>query len=673
MIMRQKSVAFLIGLAVVILASAALVIAQDPPSQEQQQKEQAALEEKALSLLDQVIAEGQTLRLPENRIRVQFNAGDLLWKRDEGRARALFAEAAAAIAEMIQGIDSNDRQYFNLIQTPNQLRRDLLAVVARHDPQLAYSFLQATRLPPPPPNAPNFRGEDAELNLEMNLMAQIAATDPALALQSAEEVLSKGQYPSALARLLAELQRKDPAAAKKLSETLLKRLRADTLLAHQEAGSLALNLLRPGPRPAETPSGAAKTNSAAVASAAGQVLTDAAFRELMEAVITASLSATPRAAGGQRGQALARGAQNAGRGGQNNARGAQNTGRGGLGVGQGQAIALNAQGTRSAPSAEDNARSLLMGLQPLLPQIDKYLPARAPVVRQKLGEVGALADARTAVSEFNALARQGSVEDILQAAPNAPQAMQGRLYQQAAIKALNEGSPELARQIANERLEPPQRNTVLQALERQRVAQTALAGKIEEARQAVMRLRTDEERINLLTQLAASAAQANNQELAAQLLEDARHLVRRRAENYQQLDAQLRVARAHAGIDPARGFELLDAGIEQLNEMLPAAALLSGFEVRIFKDGELPLQGGSQLNNMIARYTQELAALARGDFARAEATASRFHRAEPRILARLSIVRGVLGEPAAASVEMPAAFGRGGGPGNRPGRPPQNE
>jgi hypothetical protein len=209
----------------------------------------------------------------------------------------------------------------------------------------------------------------------------------------------------------------------------------------------------------------------------------------------------------------------------------------------------------------------------------------------------------------------------------------------------------------------------LQAVERQQAVQAAAAGNIEEAQQQLARLRSDEQRVNWLTQMATAAAQKKNEKLAAQLLEEARNLVSRRAENYQQLEARLRVVRAYAGIDPARGFELLESGIDQLNELLPAAAALSGFEVRIFKDGEFPLQGGSQLSNMITRYGQELTRLARSDFERAQTVADKFQRAEPRIQARLSIVRGVLGGQAQPEADN-AIFGRGFGPLNRGDRRP---
>ena len=54
-------------------------VAPQQTTTEEQAKAKAELEKKAYSLLEQVISDAQSLRLPENRVRVQITAGDLLW------------------------------------------------------------------------------------------------------------------------------------------------------------------------------------------------------------------------------------------------------------------------------------------------------------------------------------------------------------------------------------------------------------------------------------------------------------------------------------------------------------------------------------------------------------------------------------------------------------------
>src|SRR4051794_35945787 len=72
---------------------------QPSPSAEEVEKEKAEREKNAYRLLDQVIDEAQSLRLVENRVRIQINAADMLWDQNQGRSRSLFATAAEGIAE----------------------------------------------------------------------------------------------------------------------------------------------------------------------------------------------------------------------------------------------------------------------------------------------------------------------------------------------------------------------------------------------------------------------------------------------------------------------------------------------------------------------------------------------------------------------------------------------
>lgn len=80
------------------------------PQSVSNQKEEGKLklESKALALLEEVISETQTLKLPENRVRVQIASGDMLWARDEARARELFGGAGAAIAQMTGQADRGE-------------------------------------------------------------------------------------------------------------------------------------------------------------------------------------------------------------------------------------------------------------------------------------------------------------------------------------------------------------------------------------------------------------------------------------------------------------------------------------------------------------------------------------------------------------------------------------
>src|SRR5215470_15808118 len=126
----------------IILSGLISAIAQDPapqqPTDDDKAKEKAQLEKNAYRLLEQVIDEAQSLRLPENRVHIQINAADLIWDRNPGRARSLFSLASDGIVEMIKNAQTNpgnQRGFQN--QRWFGLRQELVFAAARHDAQLA--------------------------------------------------------------------------------------------------------------------------------------------------------------------------------------------------------------------------------------------------------------------------------------------------------------------------------------------------------------------------------------------------------------------------------------------------------------------------------------------------------------------------------------------------------
>jgi hypothetical protein len=220
-----------------------------------------------------------------------------------------------------------------------------------------------------------------------------------------------------------------------------------------------------------------------------------------------------------------------------------------------------------------------------------------------------LKNAHPGFDRLTYLTQDGASNNLLTAASTAPPAVRDRLYQQAAFKAIDEGNLDSARQIANDQLDSEMRAAVfgrIAALEQVRKDKTV---QLEELRQT---------------------------------LAGAYVLVAGRATNYEQLQNKLQVIRVLGASDPARTFELLQSGIDQLNELIAAAATLNGFEVEMFALNEMSLPGNSQLGAMVVQYGQELALLAKSDFRRAVAAAEQFQYPEASLFARLSIVEAAL-------------------------------
>jgi hypothetical protein len=622
----------------ILFASVAVAAAQDATSQtataqqspdpQQQQEEKAKLEKKAIALLEQVVTESQTMKLPENRIRVQISAGDMLWDKSAPRARGLLTDAGALLGQMMLEVDRTDR---NDVQTLNQLRQELVLTAGRHDAELGYQLLRSTQQQQTPANNAPGQGRrfnfDQGNNLEQNLLATIATTDPKFAYQKAVESLDKGEFPTALNSILTQLQTKDAELFKKLSDKTLGRLASDSLLASREATSVAVNLLLPGPRATNTSGAPATADANANARATSAILNESAYHDLMDNAITAALSVTSA------GQLV------------NNPRGG-----GGARVFRGPQAQQQQQTQPSDDQTrQNNARTILFSLQSMLPQIDQYVPERASSVRQKLTDLGINSNSMVSFgNQMRAAMQQGTSDSLETAAKTAPPQMQSRLYQQAAQKAVDEGNTDKALQIANDHLDESGRNSIMQAVDFKKLTTTASPEKLNEIKAKLAALPSDSDRVKYLADL-ATATEKDNPKLALKFLEDARNLVTKRATSYKDFEDQIKVADAYASIQPKSSFEIMDMGINQLNELLTAATVLNGFEVDMFKDGELSLRSDSDLVGMVARYGEELASLAKVDFDGARMTADKFQLPEPRMNARLSIVQSILGTQPMAS------------------------
>ncbi|MDQ3743417.1 MAG: hypothetical protein M3444_03445 [Acidobacteriota bacterium] len=592
----MKSVGFLLALFVASSAAAQLPkLEQDSKlpqlsqeSKDEKEKAQKELEKKALQLLDDTLQSAQALKLAENRAVIRAQAADLLWKRDEKRARALFRDAIADLVAARGEAAKNERATWMLAE----LRPRLLYMIAARDPQLALDLLRESRPASNDDSAQGSWASSQEQNLEQAIAAQAAENDPKLALKMAEEGLEKGVNFGVL-NVLERLRQKDPESAKKLAGELVEKLQGETLSRGQEASLVAVSLLRSvlmphspqqyffGPLP---PSGPAEKPKPLV-------LEDGDLRALAELVTGAALKDS------------------------------------------------NASG----------AYGLTMQLRPLLPDLEKLVPARVAQLRQRMAEMDkALDPLAKSWMQFNSVVGgDASADAILEAAAKAPPEMRQSYYSLAAMKLVQTGDTERARQVINDDLTGQEREQMLAQLDGAAISRAVEKGNLEDARAVISRIKSKERRAGALSELALAFAAKGDKKGAAQLLEEARALVSRQPDNEREVGALLEVARGYALVEPSKTFEMIDPLIDQANDMLAAAALLEKFGAGqgFFRKGEMILSPGmANLGGMYARYVKALAELARVDFDRTKTDAERFHHEEVRLMARLVISQSVLSD-----------------------------
>jgi hypothetical protein len=600
--------ASLFSLSVLARPGATPVGTQARRAQNQEEKKvDKELEQKALAMLDELIAEAPAFKLPENRVRILSVAADMLWQYDEKRARALIVEAMSSLGQLIhQPEDAPDVIPENFRWYLSQLRQETVQAIAAHDAQLAGEFLAATR----PDVKSSLYNPENEAQFELTLAQQSAHQDPKKALQIAKERLATAKNPNVVSGILYSLREKDAAAAQELADCIMAKLRTESPLSYESA-SFAINLISLAPPPSP-PQPEGDGGIGAAVNQPKSLITPAIARELIEKALAAL----------QTQLATAR--------------------------------------QQTDQSQRYNAVNLMNQLKSWTAYIEKYAPSSVAALKRIAPQVDQIKDVnQRRWDDLNALAEKGSPEALLEAVSRADPGMKGQYYQRAAQMIRDKGDDERARQIINDNItDPNQRRQALREMDQQKVWKAIGEGKFDEARGMLPGLRGLQERVNALTQMASAALNAEKKELAAQLLDEAWGMVDGPAESSQQFNAQLQIAIANVKLRPARSFEIIAATVEQYNELFAASATIESFDQHgTFREKEMILRnGGGRASSYLYQYGQSLAELARTDLAHVQAVVNQFSRPEVRTSIRMLVLQQIL-----RGQQPPSGFGEGRG------------
>ena len=290
MIRRSKSAVVCVVIAIMLVTSTSRAQTATTDQKKKETEQRLELEKKTLALLNEIASAAYGLKLPENRIFILTNAADLLWASDEKRARNLYWDALNSITSLNMAVPKNsdtvspaERQkigqaYYLVLR----LRQKLLRQVARRDSQLALEMMRASRQVPPrqPGSAESSFGDDRRL--EQQLASEIAAHDPAQALQLARQGLAKGLTFEVL-NLLHQLIQSDSEKASQLGGDIITKLQTTNVATDQRASLITVQLLEYSRVP-ET------SNQPSAWRAKPLVLTDDQRRQLVEIMVNAALS-----------------------------------------------------------------------------------------------------------------------------------------------------------------------------------------------------------------------------------------------------------------------------------------------------------------------------------------------------------------------------------------------
>lgn len=201
-----------------------------------------ATEKKAYDLLESLAEQAPRFRSTTNRIRASAAIADLLWVRDEKRARALFEDAVTQLATCIaENTDFGDREQYQEISRIQEIRLNLVMRIAPHDGEMALNALRQTQLPA---SLKSSRwNPQAEANLEFQLASFIATKNPELALKIARSSLSRDGLSWPLISFVPQLAQTDAKSAQVLYGEVVAQLASDNVGKNSELANQALYLL----------------------------------------------------------------------------------------------------------------------------------------------------------------------------------------------------------------------------------------------------------------------------------------------------------------------------------------------------------------------------------------------------------------------------------------------
>jgi len=523
-----------------------------------------ALEKQGFELLDTIARGIPSLRNSGNRVYLMSAVADLLWTTDEKRARALFEIVKQEMVAAAAGFDANDPQSYNALELLQQRRRECLDRMARRDPEMALSFLRATR---PPSISINKNQEANETNLEMYLAGLLAGKDPEQALRMARETLRKGVSDS-LFSLLSQIAAKNKDLAQTLHKEIVDRLMNEDLPRNNEAAGAAWKLLYSFQPPQAN---------------------EDAYRELVDLLASLMLSA-------------------------------------------------------GSNTATRNSQNYYNQFQSLMPQLEKYAPARVPMLRQWFQNAKRTVYPNVRMyQELNEINQRGTVEDVLALASKYGPEFQPQIYQQAVWKALSGRDANRARQIVSEFVtDPGQRMQMLEQIDNQLLWNSVNDSKVAEARQLLSKVKSVQQRVQILVNLATNVATRGDKKQALDLLAAARTMLDSSPANLDKLTAQLQLAQGYSSLDSQQSVALMQSGIMQLNQLVAAAVVLDGFENRYLQEGEWIKPGYTGLSNLVNTIEQNLGMLALKDAPGACSLSDQLERSEIRLMAQLEIAQALL-------------------------------
>lgn len=586
-----------------VLLVSNLIFAQTSPTESETEKARQEKEKKAVRLIEEIAGEVSLLKFSDNRALVLASVADLLWKRDEKRARQFFRQSADEIVATNNAPpDNTSATMFIALSRNSSPRQDILMTIAVRDPELALELLYVTRpanvaaaLAVYSQNQPAKQGTNTptvmmeqtqnrflaenELRLEQNFSVQTAAKDPKLAAKMLRENMAKNGVTSSAFGVVRKINEKDNELAVKLLEEIGQKLGGESLDSNSDKSGLIVGFLREFYT--NPPKTGAKPNDAKMLK-----LEDKTARDLANKLADFLVKS-------------------------------------------------------------DTSRSLnnYFQFRTAMPVLEKVIPERIPMLKQKQEALKKTLPQEMALSDDIFGGGDNSPEKMVTNASRMPEQTRGFMYRNAVNQAVADGSTEAVRAALSQSPSGKQRDDAIAYLDSKTAEKKIKDGKIDEARKIIDALNSTKEKVERLVQMAVGFQQKDtkeDKEIAAKLMTEARGLIDYSPQDEDAINDFLRIASGYAYVEPDTAFSMLDAFAEQANELVNASAVVAKFDKnnQNFKNGELIFTRGlPRIGTTVLSYGKEAQLLANADINRLENIAGRLQRPDAQLLLKLYIVQ----------------------------------
>jgi hypothetical protein len=287
-----------------------------------------------------------------------------------------------------------------------------------------------------------------------------------------------------------------------------------------------------------------------------------------------------------------------------------------------------------------------------IPTLEKYVPEKIALLKARDAEYkkSLPTEMRSAMNISKAFEPNATPEDLLsQLSKMTSQTEKGMVYPILSQKISQITDEARAKKLIDQIPDEKTRASAQEQFDAARIGRAAAAGKVDEARLLIKAMTNRKIQIQRLVSLAMQVQRTKKDkdiETAKDIMTDAKGLVKEFPDDEDDLADMMEVIRGYTVVDPDVAFRMFEPLVDEFNNMIQAAAVLSKYNKRdkTFSRGEFVMRVNANFGSsvLLFRYVPQLQALGKADLEHMSQLADRFQRTDARTIVKLFVLQGVM-------------------------------